>query len=245
MYRGELDRPSWNVKMGVFALVLQHWVKILLWRAHWGVQQDSPEPEWLFDSFSNDDSCHVSAGRALDVSDVTLINPDPVVSSVNSPSLLCVSSDWTVSGTGSLSLGHEHLDYKTHVLNAEPDRSYHSAAKVTWMSRNHTLGAFYCQLKNSNRSKVYTYKMLHEGNNTEKWAVLWLLWRERLVCLCIHCTSNQTGFDYFLFLQLLSSLNLWQSLLMKVKMLTSLTQERHIYQRMQSSIKMVGTQLYI
>uniref|UniRef100_A0A672RKR7 receptor protein-tyrosine kinase n=1 Tax=Sinocyclocheilus grahami TaxID=75366 RepID=A0A672RKR7_SINGR len=116
-----------------------------------------------FDSLNNDDSCHVSAGSALDISDVTLINPDPVVSSGYSPSLRCVSSDWTVSGTGSLSLGHEYPDQEAHVLSAEPDRSHHSAAKVTWMSRNHTFGAFYCQLKNSSRSKIYTYKMLHEA----------------------------------------------------------------------------------
>ncbi|XP_016339988.1 tyrosine-protein kinase receptor Tie-2-like [Sinocyclocheilus anshuiensis] len=102
-------------------------------------------------------------GRALDISDVTLINPDPVVSSVNLPSLRCVSSDWTVSGTGSLSLGHEYPDQEAHVLSTEPDRSHHSAAKITWMSRNHTFGAFYCQLKNSSRSKIYTYKMLHEA----------------------------------------------------------------------------------
>ncbi|KTF89915.1 hypothetical protein cypCar_00028747 [Cyprinus carpio] len=104
-----------------------------------------------------------SAGSALDISDVTLINPDPIVSSVNSQSLLCVSSDWTVSGTGSLSLGHEYPDQEAHILSTEPDRSHHSAAKVTWMSHNHTFGGFYCQLKNSNRSKIYTYKMLHEA----------------------------------------------------------------------------------
>uniref|UniRef100_A0A8C1VHX5 receptor protein-tyrosine kinase n=1 Tax=Cyprinus carpio TaxID=7962 RepID=A0A8C1VHX5_CYPCA len=103
-------------------------------------------------------------GSALDISDVTLINPDPIVSSVNSQSLLCVSSDWTVSGTGSLSLGHEYPDQEAHILSTEPDRSHHSAAKVTWMSHNHTFGGFYCQLKNSNRSKIYTYKMLHEGD---------------------------------------------------------------------------------
>ncbi|XP_016300379.1 tyrosine-protein kinase receptor Tie-2-like [Sinocyclocheilus anshuiensis] len=102
-------------------------------------------------------------GSALDISDVTLINPDPVMSSGYSPSLRCVSSDWTVSGTGSLSLGHEYPDQEAHVLSTEPDRSHHSAAKVTWMSRNHTFGAFYCQLKNSSRSKIYTYKMLHEA----------------------------------------------------------------------------------
>ncbi|XP_073706858.1 angiopoietin-1 receptor-like [Garra rufa] len=102
-------------------------------------------------------------GSTLDISDVTLINPDPVVSSLNSPSLQCVSSDWTASGTGSLSLGHEYPDQEAHILSAEPDRSYHSAAKVTWMSRNHTFGAFYCQVKNANRSKIYTYKMLHEA----------------------------------------------------------------------------------
>uniref|UniRef100_A0A671QW12 receptor protein-tyrosine kinase n=1 Tax=Sinocyclocheilus anshuiensis TaxID=1608454 RepID=A0A671QW12_9TELE len=103
------------------------------------------------------------ACSALDISDVTLINPDPVMSSGYSPSLRCVSSDWTVSGTGSLSLGHEYPDQEAHVLSTEPDRSHHSAAKVTWMSRNHTFGAFYCQLKNSSRSKIYTYKMLHEA----------------------------------------------------------------------------------
>ncbi|XP_067295907.1 angiopoietin-1 receptor [Pseudorasbora parva] len=106
--------------------------------------------------------CWLTA-RALDISDVTLINPDPVVSSANLPSLLCVSSDWTGSGTSSLSLGHEFPDLDAHVLSSEPERSRHSAAKVTWMSRNHTFGAFYCQVKNSNGSKIYTYKMLHEA----------------------------------------------------------------------------------
>ncbi|RXN04605.1 tyrosine- kinase receptor Tie-2-like protein [Labeo rohita] len=104
-----------------------------------------------------------SAGSTLDISDVTLINPNPVVSSVNLSSLLCVSGDWTVSGTGSLSLGHEYPDQEAHILSAKPDRSYHSAAEVTWTSRNHTFGAFYCQVKNANRSKIYTYKMLHEA----------------------------------------------------------------------------------
>ncbi|XP_050965741.1 tyrosine-protein kinase receptor Tie-2 [Labeo rohita] len=102
-------------------------------------------------------------GSTLDISDVTLINPNPVVSSVNLSSLLCVSGDWTVSGTGSLSLGHEYPDQEAHILSAKPDRSYHSAAEVTWTSRNHTFGAFYCQVKNANRSKIYTYKMLHEA----------------------------------------------------------------------------------
>ncbi len=134
---------------------------------------------------------------------MTLINPDPVASSVHSPSLLCVSSDWTVSAIGSLSLGHEYPDQEAHVLSAEPDRSHRSAAKVTWTSRNHTFGAFYCQVKNSSRSKIFTYKMLHEGDTTDSRALLWLL-----VCICICCTSKQTGFNSCLFLQLLSSLNL-------------------------------------
>ncbi|XP_056600994.1 tyrosine-protein kinase receptor Tie-2 isoform X2 [Triplophysa dalaica] len=99
---------------------------------------------------------------ALDISDVTLINPDPVVSSAISPSLLCVSSDWTTSGTSSLSLGHESPE--AHNLRAELDRSRHAAAKVTWMSRNHTFGVFYCHVKNSNGSKIYTYKMLSEAS---------------------------------------------------------------------------------
>ncbi|XP_051523231.1 tyrosine-protein kinase receptor Tie-2 [Myxocyprinus asiaticus] len=103
-------------------------------------------------------------GDALHISDVTLINPDPVVSSANSPSLVCVSSDWTSSGTGSLSLGHECPDHEAHILNAETDRSRQSAAKVTWMSRNHTFGTFFCQVKNSNGSKIYTYKMLNEAS---------------------------------------------------------------------------------
>lgn len=105
------------------------------------------------------------AADALDISDVTLINPDPVVSSAISPSLLCVSSDWTTSGTSSLSLGHESPE--AHNLRAELDRSRHAAAKVTWMSRNHTFGVFYCHVKNSNGSKIYTYKMLSEGKKGE------------------------------------------------------------------------------
>ncbi|XP_039517515.1 tyrosine-protein kinase receptor Tie-2 [Pimephales promelas] len=105
------------------------------------------------------------AGSALDISDVSLINPDPVVSSATLPSLLCVSSDWTGSGgSSSLSLGHDYPDVDAHVLSSEPDPSRHSAAKVTWISRNHTFGAFYCQDKNSNGSKIYTYKMLYEAD---------------------------------------------------------------------------------
>lgn len=107
--------------------------------------------------------CLITVG-ALDISDVTLINPDPVVSSADSPSLICVSSDWTISGTSSLSLGHESRDHETHILSAEPDESYHAAAKVTWMSRNNTFGEFYCHIKNSNGSKIYTYKMLNEAS---------------------------------------------------------------------------------
>lgn len=111
---------------------------------------------------------------------MTLINPDPVVSSANLPSLLCVSSDWTGSGTSLLSLGHEYPDPNPHVLSTEPDRSHHSAAKVTWMSRNHTFGAFYCQVKNSNGSKIYTYKMLHEGSKSDSRALASL---KRNTCL--------------------------------------------------------------
>lgn len=108
------------------------------------------------------------AASALDISDVTLINPDPVVSSAISPSLLCVSSDWTTSGTTFLSLGHESPDHKAHNLRTEKDKSRHAAAKVTWMSRNHTFGVFYCHIKNSNGSKIYTYKMLSEGKQPKE-----------------------------------------------------------------------------
>ncbi|XP_036436631.1 tyrosine-protein kinase receptor Tie-2 isoform X1 [Colossoma macropomum] len=101
-------------------------------------------------------------GSALDISDVTLINPDPVVSSADA-SLLCVSSDWTSPGTSSLSLGREYPAHQQGPLPSKVDTPYRSAAKVTWKTRNDIFGAFFCQPKNSDDNKVYTYKMLNEA----------------------------------------------------------------------------------
>ncbi|XP_030640377.1 angiopoietin-1 receptor isoform X2 [Chanos chanos] len=104
--------------------------------------------------------CWLFTGNALDISDLTLVNPDTVVSSVDS-TLLCVSSDWTSSG--SLRLGHDFPLPGHQILNAVPDKTYRMAAKFTWNTRSDIFGAFYCRVKNSDSSKIYTYKMLNEA----------------------------------------------------------------------------------
>ncbi|TSL28302.1 Tyrosine-protein kinase receptor Tie-2 [Bagarius yarrelli] len=100
---------------------------------------------------------------AMDISDVTLINPDPVVSSADA-SLLCVSSDWTSSGPSSLTLGHEFPLPQQDLLSSTTESTYRSAVKVSWRTRSDIFGAFYCEVKNSDRGKVYTYKMLNEAS---------------------------------------------------------------------------------
>ncbi|XP_060769413.1 tyrosine-protein kinase receptor Tie-2 isoform X1 [Neoarius graeffei] len=102
-------------------------------------------------------------GSALDISDVTLINPDPVVSSADA-SLLCVSSDWTSSGPASLTLGHEFPLPQQDLLSSTADKSYRSAARVSWRTRRDIFGAFFCKVKNSDSGKVYTYKMHSEAS---------------------------------------------------------------------------------
>ncbi|XP_072553243.1 angiopoietin-1 receptor [Salminus brasiliensis] len=101
-------------------------------------------------------------GSALDISDITLINPDPVVSSADA-SLQCVSSDWTSPSASSLSLGREFPLPQQEILTPTMDKTHRFAAKVTWRTRHDVFGAFFCQTKNSGSSKVYTYKMLNEA----------------------------------------------------------------------------------
>lgn len=93
---------------------------------------------------------------------MTLINPDPVVSSADA-SLLCVSSDWTSSGPASLTLDHEYPLAQKYPLSSTADKTYRSASRVSWRTRSDIFGAFFCKVKNSNSGKVYTYKMLNEG----------------------------------------------------------------------------------
>ncbi|XP_076867475.1 angiopoietin-1 receptor isoform X2 [Brachyhypopomus gauderio] len=102
------------------------------------------------------------SGSALDLSDMTLINPEPVVSAADA-SLLCVSSDWTSSGVASLSLGRDFPLQQREILSMAADKVHRSAAKVTWRTRSEIFGAFFCQAKNSNSSKIYTYKILNEA----------------------------------------------------------------------------------
>ncbi|KAK3527147.1 hypothetical protein QTP86_014572 [Hemibagrus guttatus] len=102
------------------------------------------------------------SGSALDISDVTLINPDPVVSSGDA-SLLCVSSDWMSPGPSSLTLGHE-FPLPQQNLRSTAESTYRSAAKVSWKMRSGIFGAFFCEIKNSDGGKVYTYKMLNEAS---------------------------------------------------------------------------------
>ncbi|XP_027000255.2 tyrosine-protein kinase receptor Tie-2 [Tachysurus fulvidraco] len=99
-------------------------------------------------------------GGALDISDVTLINPDPIMSSADA-SLLCVSSDWASSGPSSLALDHEFSLPQQHLVSTA-ESTYRSATRASWKIRSGIFGAFYCEIKNSNSGKVYTYKMLSE-----------------------------------------------------------------------------------
>ncbi|XP_062844515.1 angiopoietin-1 receptor [Trichomycterus rosablanca] len=101
-------------------------------------------------------------GCALDISDLTLINPDPVVSSADA-SLLCVSGDWTSSGpTSSLRLGREFPVPQQELPGTTADITHRSATKVSWKNRVDIFGAFFCQAKDG--GKVYTYKILNEAS---------------------------------------------------------------------------------
>uniref|UniRef100_A0AAY4A4P1 receptor protein-tyrosine kinase n=1 Tax=Denticeps clupeoides TaxID=299321 RepID=A0AAY4A4P1_9TELE len=105
----------------------------------------------------------ILSGSALDLADVTLVNPDPVVMSPDS-SLLCVSSDWTSSG--SLSVGRDFPSAFSHLtsLSTIPDKTYRSASKMAWRDRNNAFGSFYCRTRSLDSSKIYTFKMLKEAN---------------------------------------------------------------------------------
>uniref|UniRef100_A0A8B9KBM8 receptor protein-tyrosine kinase n=1 Tax=Astyanax mexicanus TaxID=7994 RepID=A0A8B9KBM8_ASTMX len=107
--------------------------------------------------------CYICVtGSALDISDLTLINPDPVVSSGDA-SLYCVSSDWTPTSSSSLSLGRDFPRSEPEIPTPTVDKTYRSSTKVTWRTRHNVFGAFFCQTKNSGSGKVYTYKMLNEA----------------------------------------------------------------------------------
>ncbi|XP_049319309.1 tyrosine-protein kinase receptor Tie-2 isoform X1 [Astyanax mexicanus] len=105
---------------------------------------------------------YLLTGSALDISDLTLINPDPVVSSGDA-SLYCVSSDWTPTSSSSLSLGRDFPRSEPEIPTPTVDKTYRSSTKVTWRTRHNVFGAFFCQTKNSGSGKVYTYKMLNEA----------------------------------------------------------------------------------
>ncbi|KAI5089137.1 tyrosine-protein kinase receptor Tie-2 precursor [Silurus meridionalis] len=105
----------------------------------------------------------ILTGSAVDISDVTLINPDPVVSSADA-SLQCVSNDWTSSGPASLALGHGFPLPQQTLLSSTADKTYRSAARFSWRTRSDIFGAFFCKVKNSNNGNVYTYKMLNEAS---------------------------------------------------------------------------------
>lgn len=112
-------------------------------------------------------------GSASDIADLTLINPDPVVNSVNS-SLMCVSSDW--SSASSLALNRDVLPTHPHppTLTNLPDTRFRSATKIDWSNRNGIFGSYYCGLKNSgDSSRIYTYKMLNEGKDMDLGRFMW------------------------------------------------------------------------
>lgn len=106
-----------------------------------------------------------STGSASEIADLTLINPDPVVTSTNS-SLLCVSSDWTSTASLTVNRDTHHVHPHPPTLTNTPDTRYRSATKIDWTNRNGIFGSYYCRLKSTaDSSKIYTYKMLNEGRD--------------------------------------------------------------------------------
>ncbi|KAJ8402082.1 hypothetical protein AAFF_G00373170 [Aldrovandia affinis] len=106
--------------------------------------------------------CCLLSGDVLDIADLTLVNPEPVVTSSES-SLHCVSSDWKASDA--LSMGWDFPVTHQQNLQVIPDKDYRAASKSTWKTRNVDIfGAFYCRIKNAeSMGKVYTFRMLSEA----------------------------------------------------------------------------------
>ncbi|KAM9519277.1 angiopoietin-1 receptor-like isoform 1-T1 [Salvelinus alpinus] len=110
-----------------------------------------------------------SPGDALDIADLTLVNPDPMVTSSDS-SLHCVSSDWTSrqdsttsSSSSILGMGRDYPLNHPQSLPVRPDTAYPHASKIEWKTRSDIFGKFYCRAKNSDTNQIYTYKMLNEA----------------------------------------------------------------------------------
>ncbi|XP_045550061.1 tyrosine-protein kinase receptor Tie-2 [Salmo salar] len=110
-----------------------------------------------------------SPGDALDIADLTLVNPDPMVTSSDS-SLHCVSSDWTSrpdsttsSSSSILGMGRDFPLTHPQRLPVGPDTAYHHASKIEWKTRSDIFGEFYCRARKSDTNQIYTYKMLNEA----------------------------------------------------------------------------------
>ncbi|KAK6322894.1 hypothetical protein J4Q44_G00076860 [Coregonus suidteri] len=108
-------------------------------------------------------------GDALDIADLTLVNPDPMVTSSDS-SLHCVSSDWTSrqdsaasSSSSTLGMGRDFPLTHPQSLPVSPDTAYHHASKIEWKTRSDIFGEFYCRARKSDKNQIYTYKMLNEA----------------------------------------------------------------------------------
>lgn len=108
----------------------------------------------------------VISGNAHAVMDLTLINPDPIVTN-SEASLLCVNSEWSIPDVPNigrdLALPNQQMSQ-----HASHDDSHRFALKVTWQERSSDIfGAFYCGERSKDSSnKVYTVKMLDEGKTS-------------------------------------------------------------------------------
>ncbi|KAL0963219.1 hypothetical protein UPYG_G00351270 [Umbra pygmaea] len=111
--------------------------------------------------------CWFTTGDTLDIADLTLVNPNPMVTSSGS-SLHCVSSDWTSRQdagpySSSIVMGSGYPLTYTQNLAVIPDIAYHYASKVQWTSRSDIFGEFYCRARKGDTNQIYTYKMLNEA----------------------------------------------------------------------------------
>ncbi|XP_067114605.1 angiopoietin-1 receptor [Osmerus mordax] len=102
----------------------------------------------------------LTPGHTVNLADLTLVNPDPLVTSADS-SLHCVSSDWTPRTAPGM--GRDFPFTHPQIMPVTRDTAYHAASMITWRTRSDIFGEFYCRSRNADRGKIYTYKMLNEA----------------------------------------------------------------------------------
>ncbi|KAG2466433.1 TIE2 protein, partial [Polypterus senegalus] len=93
--------------------------------------------------------------------DLTLINPDPVTSSLNS-SLKCVNSERSIPQQPKIERDFTLPSQASSAPSYQHNNQF--VSEIAWHNRNDSFGAFFCGDKYKNSfNKVYTVKMLQTG----------------------------------------------------------------------------------